>query len=155
MEHFEGETLERRLARGSLSLEQVLRYAIEIANALDHAALLASSSAAWLRQHVESHLTKVIIGRDGVGQSQFLHGNEARTVSEGEALVSIAEEHLSRSLETVTVNAFPSQTWTSVDLMPPFLGGIETESDSDERKRLIGDQVSRDQRPARFERGIP
>jgi serine/threonine protein kinase len=37
MEHLEGETLERRLARGSLSLEQALRYAIEIADALDHA----------------------------------------------------------------------------------------------------------------------
>ena len=37
MEYLEGETLDRRLARGPLPLEQVLRYAMEIADALDHA----------------------------------------------------------------------------------------------------------------------
>jgi serine/threonine protein kinase len=37
MEYLEGETLAARLLRGSLPLEQVLRYAIEIADALDHA----------------------------------------------------------------------------------------------------------------------
>jgi eukaryotic-like serine/threonine-protein kinase len=37
MEYLEGETLAQRLHKGSLSLEQVLRYAIEIADALDKA----------------------------------------------------------------------------------------------------------------------
>ena len=37
MEHLEGETLAQRLARGPLPLDQVLRLAIEIAGALDHA----------------------------------------------------------------------------------------------------------------------
>jgi hypothetical protein len=37
MEHLEGETLERRLLRGALPLDQVQRHAIEIAGALDHA----------------------------------------------------------------------------------------------------------------------
>jgi eukaryotic-like serine/threonine-protein kinase len=37
MEHLAGETLERRLARGPLPLEQAVRRAIEIADALDHA----------------------------------------------------------------------------------------------------------------------
>jgi serine/threonine protein kinase/dipeptidyl aminopeptidase/acylaminoacyl peptidase len=37
MEYLEGDTLERRLLRGSLPLEQVVRYAIEIASALDQA----------------------------------------------------------------------------------------------------------------------
>jgi serine/threonine protein kinase len=37
MEHLDGETLERRLARGPLGLEEVFKYAIEIADALDHA----------------------------------------------------------------------------------------------------------------------
>src|SRR5579872_5961582 len=37
MEYLEGETLAARLAKGPLPLEQVLRYAIEIADALDKA----------------------------------------------------------------------------------------------------------------------
>jgi eukaryotic-like serine/threonine-protein kinase len=37
MEYLEGETLAARLARGPLSLDQALRYAIEIADALDKA----------------------------------------------------------------------------------------------------------------------
>jgi serine/threonine protein kinase len=37
MEHLEGETLAARLARGALPLDQALRYAIEIADALDKA----------------------------------------------------------------------------------------------------------------------
>src|SRR3981189_3527302 len=37
MEYLEGETLSQRLLKGSLPLEQVLAYAIEIANALDKA----------------------------------------------------------------------------------------------------------------------
>src|SRR6202163_3522771 len=37
MEYLEGETLAQRLVKGSLPLEQVLRYAIEIADALDKA----------------------------------------------------------------------------------------------------------------------
>ena len=37
MEHLDGETLDRRLLRGVLPMEDVLRYAIEIAAALDHA----------------------------------------------------------------------------------------------------------------------
>src|ERR1700682_1534280 len=37
MEYLEGETLAQRLAKGPLPLEQVLQYAIEIADALDKA----------------------------------------------------------------------------------------------------------------------
>src|SRR5262247_2544597 len=37
MEYLEGESLSDRLARGSLPLEQTLRYGIEIADALDRA----------------------------------------------------------------------------------------------------------------------
>jgi len=37
MEYLEGETLAQKLKKGPLPLEQVLRYAIEIADALDHA----------------------------------------------------------------------------------------------------------------------
>ena len=37
MEHLDGETLARRLTRGALPLDQLLRYAIEIADALAHA----------------------------------------------------------------------------------------------------------------------
>jgi serine/threonine protein kinase len=37
MEHLEGETLEDRLCRGPLPLEQALRHSVEIAGALDHA----------------------------------------------------------------------------------------------------------------------
>src|ERR1700683_5483402 len=37
MEYLEGETLAQRLVKGALPLEQVLKYAIEIANALDKA----------------------------------------------------------------------------------------------------------------------
>ena len=37
MEYLEGETLAQRLAKGPLPLDQVLRYAIEIADALDKA----------------------------------------------------------------------------------------------------------------------
>jgi serine/threonine protein kinase len=37
MEYLEGETLAPRLAKGALPLDQVLRYAIEIADALDQA----------------------------------------------------------------------------------------------------------------------
>src|SRR3982074_1330470 len=37
MEYLEGETLAQRLLKGSLPLEQVLQYAIEIADALDKA----------------------------------------------------------------------------------------------------------------------
>lgn len=37
MEHLEGETLAERLAKGPLPLDQALRYAIEIADALDKA----------------------------------------------------------------------------------------------------------------------
>src|ERR1700681_2383542 len=37
MEYLEGETLSQRLARGSLPLEQTLRYGVEIADALDKA----------------------------------------------------------------------------------------------------------------------
>ena len=37
MERLDGETLARRLTRGALPLDQVLRYTIEIADALAHA----------------------------------------------------------------------------------------------------------------------
>ncbi|MCA1583101.1 MAG: protein kinase, partial [Acidobacteria bacterium] len=37
MEYLEGETLASRLARGTMPLEQMLRYAIQIADALDKA----------------------------------------------------------------------------------------------------------------------
>src|SRR5687768_13551978 len=37
MEHLEGETLAHRLRKGPLPIEQVLRYAIEITDALDKA----------------------------------------------------------------------------------------------------------------------
>ena len=37
MEYLEGETLASRLINGPLPVDQVLRYAIEIVNALDHA----------------------------------------------------------------------------------------------------------------------
>ena len=37
MEHLEGETLASRLVRGPLPVDQVLRHAIDIADALDHA----------------------------------------------------------------------------------------------------------------------
>ena len=37
MEHLEGETLDDRLTRGPLSAKEVLRYASQIADALDHA----------------------------------------------------------------------------------------------------------------------
>src|SRR5215831_12982930 len=37
MEYLEGETLASRLLRGALPLDQVVRYGIEIADALDHA----------------------------------------------------------------------------------------------------------------------
>jgi serine/threonine protein kinase len=37
MEYLEGETLEKRVARGALPIEQMLRYAIESADALDSA----------------------------------------------------------------------------------------------------------------------
>jgi serine/threonine protein kinase len=37
MEYLEGETLSERLARGVLPIDQVLRYAIEMTDALDHA----------------------------------------------------------------------------------------------------------------------
>src|SRR5262249_24249961 len=37
MQYLEGETLASRLTRGPLPIEQVLRYAFEIAEALDHA----------------------------------------------------------------------------------------------------------------------
>ena len=37
MEYLDGETLAHRLLRGPLPLDQVLRFAIEIAGALDHA----------------------------------------------------------------------------------------------------------------------
>src|SRR5438445_6673121 len=37
MEYLEGETLAKRLAKGALPLDQALRYAIEIADALDAA----------------------------------------------------------------------------------------------------------------------
>src|SRR5262249_27776486 len=37
LEYLEGETLEHRLKRGSLPLEQVLRYGVELADALDAA----------------------------------------------------------------------------------------------------------------------
>src|ERR1700692_3558241 len=37
MEYLEGDTLAQRLKKGSLPLDQALRYAVEIAGALDHA----------------------------------------------------------------------------------------------------------------------
>ena len=37
MEYLEGETLAQRLQKGPLPLEQVLRYAVEISDALDKA----------------------------------------------------------------------------------------------------------------------
>jgi len=37
IEHLEGESLSQRLKRGSLPTEEVLRYAIEIAGALEQA----------------------------------------------------------------------------------------------------------------------
>ena len=45
MEYLDGETLGRRLTRGPLPLEQALRRAVEIADALDKAHRPASSTA--------------------------------------------------------------------------------------------------------------
>jgi eukaryotic-like serine/threonine-protein kinase len=44
MEYLEGETLADRLKKGALPLEQVLRYGIEIAGALDKAIVTGSST---------------------------------------------------------------------------------------------------------------
>jgi eukaryotic-like serine/threonine-protein kinase len=45
MEYLEGETLAQRLAKGPLPLDQVLQYAIEIADALDKAIARGSRTA--------------------------------------------------------------------------------------------------------------
>jgi len=45
MEYLEGETLAERLKKGPLPLDQVLRYAIEISDALDKAYAKASRTA--------------------------------------------------------------------------------------------------------------
>ena len=45
MEYIEGETLQARLERGPLSLDETLRYSIEISDALDKAHRSASAAA--------------------------------------------------------------------------------------------------------------
>ena len=114
---------------------------------------LARSSTSW-RQHLEPDLVKVVIGGDHRRQPQLPHDCDARAVGERQVLVAILEEEVSRPFETIVVNPLPPQPSAPIDLMPPRARGSETQAISNQRQRLIDDEVSRDQGSAGLENRV-
>jgi hypothetical protein len=56
-----------------------------------------------------------------VRQPDFAHDRETGAIGEREALVAILKEQLTRLFEARTVDAFPAEPRTLIDLFPPTL----------------------------------
>src|SRR5206468_6137968 len=106
---------------------------------------LARSGRPRRRHHVESHLVEVAIGSDHGLQPQLPHDRDARAIRERKVLVAIPEEEVPRPFETIVLDTLPSQPGASVDLLPPCIRGCQPQAKSNQRQRLIDDDISRDQ----------
>src|SRR6266566_2165088 len=113
---------------------------------------LARSWRPRRRHHVESHLVEVAIGGDHGLQSQLPHDGDARAVRERKVLIAILEEEGPRPFETIVLDTLPSQPGAAVDLLPPCIRGCQSQAKSNQRQRLINDEVSRDQDATGLER---
>src|SRR5205814_4149250 len=115
---------------------------------------LARSWSPRRRHHVESDLVEVAIGRDHGLQPQLPHDRDARAVRERKVLIPILEEEVPRPFKTIVLDAFPPQPSASVDLPPPCMRGCQPQAKSNQRQRLIDDEVSRDQDATGLERRV-
>ncbi len=117
------------------------------------AARLARGAGSGLWQGSESHLPKMTIRRDHLCQSDIAHHHETRAIGEREVFVAILKEQVPRFLEPVAVDPLPSEAGSSIDLVPPRLGGVQSESKSKKCERLIGHEVRRDESLTGLESG--
>src|SRR3954463_15704417 len=77
----------------------------------------------------------------------------AQSVSD-KSLSRYWKKELARPLETVALDALPSQPATAIDLLPPCIRGCESETKTNERQRLVDDEVRGDQHAPRLERRV-
>src|SRR5713101_5149573 len=89
--------------------------------------------APWSRQHLKPHLAEMTVGCESVSQSDLAHDHEARAIGEREVFVAIVEEQLTGLLKPVAVDALPSESRASIDLLPPRLSGAQPEAEPKER----------------------
>jgi hypothetical protein len=73
------------------------------------------------------------------------HDRDARAVRERKVLIMILEKESPRPFEAIVLDTLPPQSGASVDLLPPCIRGCPPQAKSNERQRLIDDEVSRDQ----------
>jgi hypothetical protein len=79
-------------------------------------------------QNVESDLAEVTIGGNHGGQPQLTHHRKAGAVGERQVLITIVEEEIPRSFETIVLDTLPSQPGAAIDLLPPCVRGRKPEA---------------------------
>jgi hypothetical protein len=72
--------------------------------------------------------------------------------SERKVLVAILGKVVPRPFETIVLDALPSQSGAAIDLLPPCVRRCEPEATSNQRQRLLDDEVGRDQEATGLER---
>src|SRR3954463_6845813 len=77
----------------------------------------------------------------------------AQSVSD-KSLSRYWKKELPRPLETVALDALPSQPATAIDLLPACIRGCESETNANQRQRLVDDEVRGDQHATGLERRI-
>jgi len=115
---------------------------------------LARLSRPGRGQHVEPDLAEVAIGGNHRGQPQLTHDRKAGAVRERQVLITILEEEVPRSFETIVVDTLPSQPGAAIDLLPPCARGGRPETEPKQGQGLVDDEVGRDQDATRLERCV-
>src|SRR5262252_2333416 len=106
------------------------------------------------RQHIEADLAKVVVGRDHGRHPQLTHDRKAGAVRERQVLITILEEEVPRSFETIVIDTLPSQPGAAIDLLPPCARGGRPETEPKQGQGLVDDEVGRDQDATRLERCV-
>lgn len=102
---------------------------------------LTGGPAPSCRQHVEADLAKMTVGSDHGRYLQLAHDRKAGAVRERQVLVSIVEEEVPGSFETIGLDTFPSQPGAAFDLPPACIGGGQPEAKANQCQRLVDDTV--------------
>lgn len=115
---------------------------------------LTGGPAPSCRQHVEADLAKMTVGSDHGRYLQLAHDRKAGAVRERQVLVSIVEEEVPGSFETIGLDTFPSQPGAAFDLPPACIGGGQPEAKANQCQRLVDDTVRRDQDAIGLKHGV-